>query len=68
MLPTLAFDEDALVRMMMTAPLHPKSTPRAFFHVIGSFKMKNDRIMANIGIEVVMMLELVGDVKLRPMV
>ena len=54
--------------MMMTAPAHPISTPSAFFQVIGSFNIRKERIMAKIGIEVVIMLELLGEVMFRPMV
>ena len=52
----------------MTAPLHPKQTPKAFLPVMGSLRMMAARIMANIGIEVVTMLALMGEVMLRPMV
>ena len=68
MFPTLAFPAVALVMMMSTAPLQPKSTPATFFQVMGSWRMRNDRIMAKIGIDVVMMLELLGEVMLSPMV
>ena len=68
MLPTLALPAVALVVIMITAPAHPRSTPPAFCHVMGSFRMKNDSTMAKIGMEVVMMLELLGDVRFRPMV
>ena len=68
MLPTLALPDVALVNIIITAPAHPSSTPPAFFSVIGSLRMKKDSIMAKIGIDVVMMLELLGDVMLRPMV
>ena len=68
MLPTLALPEVALVVMMMMAPTHPISTPTSFFQVIGSFRIKNERTMAKIGMEVVMILELLGEVMLRPMV
>ena len=64
----LALPAVALVMMMMTAPAHPISTPSAFFQVIGSFNIRKERIMAKIGIEVVMMLELLGEVMFRPMV
>lgn len=68
MLPTFALPAVALVRMMMQAPAQPVSTPSAFFQVIGSFRMKKERIIAKIGIEVVMMLELLGEVMFSPMV
>ena len=57
-----------LLVIIITAPAHPSSTPAAFFHVMGSFSIRNDSTIANIGIDVVMMLELLGDVILRPMV
>ena len=68
MLLTLALPAVALVVIIITAPAHPSSTPAAFFHVIGSLSIRNDSTIANIGIDVVMMLELLGDVMLRPMV
>ena len=68
MLPTLALPEVALVVMMMMAPTHPISTPTSFFQVIGSFNIRKERTMAKIGMEVVMILELLGEVMLRPMV
>ena len=68
MFPTLALPAVALVMMMMTAPAHPISTPSAFFQVIGSFNIRKERTMAKIGIEVVMILELLGEVMFRPMV
>ena len=57
-----------LVSMRMSAPQQPTNTPIAFLPVIGSFKMSAANSMANIGIEVVTMLALIGDVRLRPMV
>ena len=56
----------ALDRIRNTAPAQPMSTPPAFIHVIGSLRMSNDRIIANIGIDVVTMLEFIGEVKLNP--
>lgn len=68
MSPTREFTAAALVRMSISAPLHPMSTPVAFLPVIGSLRMSADRIMANIGIDVVTILALIGEVMLRPMV
>ncbi len=68
MFPTLALPAVALARMIMTAPQHPISTPTTFFQVMGSFRMRKESIMAKIGIEVVMMLELLGEVMFSPMV
>lgn len=50
----------------MSAPQQPMATPKPFFHVMGSFKIKNDNIMAKMGIEVVTMLALTGEVMLKP--
>ena len=52
----------------MSAPLQPISTPVAFFPVMGSFRMMAASNMAKMGIDVVTMLALMGDVMLRPMV
>ena len=68
MFPTLALPAVALVVIIITAPAHPSNTPPAFLNVIGSLRMKKESIMAKIGIDVVMMLDLLGDVMLRPMV
>ena len=68
MLPTLSLSAVALVTTSVMAPKHPNATPMAFFDVRGSFKMTNDNIMAKIGIAVVTILALTGDVMLRPIV
>lgn len=52
----------ALDRISTKAPAQPIITPPAFIHVIGSFKIRNESIIAKIGIDVVTMLELMGDV------
>ena len=43
------------------------STPMAFLPVMGSRRIMADRIMAKMGIEVVTMLALTGEVMLSPM-
>ena len=68
MSPTLEFMAAILVRISMMAPQQPMNTPRAFFRVIGSFRMMKDKSIAKIGIDVVQMLELTGEVMLSPMV
>ena len=67
MLPTFALPACALLRMRMSAPPQPIATPNAFFHVIGSLRMKKESTMAKIGIDVVTMLALTGEVMLSPM-
>ena len=57
----------ALVSIRISAPLHPISTPMAFLPVIGSFSIIADNTMAKIGMEVVTMLALMGEVMLSPM-
>ena len=59
---------EALVTMSVTAPAQPRRTPPTFLSVKGSRRMKNASIMAKMGIDVVTMLELTGEVMLRPMV
>ena len=44
------------------------ATPPAFIAVMGSFSMKNASSIAKIGIDVVSMLALTGEVMLSPMV
>ena len=68
MSPTLELSAVALVRMSMSAPLKPMNTPPAFLAVMGSLRMMAERIMAKMGMEVVTMLELMGEVMLSPMV
>ena len=68
MSPTFEFAAAALVTMSITAPAHPRATPPAFFAVMGSLSMRKASIIANIGIDVVTMLALTGEVMLRPMV
>ena len=68
MSPTLALPAVMLVRMRMMAPVQPMATPLVFFHVMGSPRMRNESTMAKMGIEVVTMLALMGEVMLRPMV
>ncbi len=68
MSPTLSLAAFALDSTRATAPVQPKSTPKAFFPVMGSFRMIAERIIAKIGIEVVTTLELMGEVMLSPMV
>jgi len=68
MSPTLALVAAADVSMSISAPLQPISTPAAFLPVMGSLRMRAARIMAKIGIEVVTMLALMGEVMLSPMV
>ena len=68
MSPTFALAWAALVRMRMRAPLQPMSTPMAFLPVMGSFRMRADSSMAKMGIEVVTIEALMGDVMLSPMV
>ena len=67
MSPTFELAAEALVRISMSAPLKPMSTPRAFLPVTGSLSMSAESTMANIGAEVVTMLALMGEVMLRPM-
>ena len=66
--PTLVLTAVALEVMRMRAPLHPRITPTVFFQVIGSLRMKNESIMAKIGMDVVMMLAFIGEVMLKPIV
>ena len=68
MSPTLSLVAAAEVSISIRAPLHPMSTPVAFLPVMGSLRMRAARIIAKIGIEVVTMLALMGEVMLRPMV
>ena len=68
MSPTLSLAAVALDRMRMMAPEKPSSTPPTFFVVSGSFSMSAESSMAKIGIEVVTMLALMGEVMLSPMV
>ena len=68
MSPTLSLAAVALDRIRMMAPENPSNTPPTFFVVNGSFSMSADRSMAKIGIEVVTMLALMGEVMLSPMV
>ena len=58
----------ALVITSAMAPMHPRATPPPFIQVMGSRSMANDSIMANMGMEVVMMLALLGEVMPSPMV
>jgi len=44
------------------------ATPSAFLAVMGSFRMRAASTMAKIGMEVVTMLALMGEVRLSPMV
>ena len=67
-MPTLESPDDALVKMMMHAPMQPRATPPAFLTVMGSCSIRNDSIMAKIGVDVAMMLALDGEVMLSPMV
>ena len=68
MSPTLSLVAVALDNMRMSAPENPSSTPPTFFDVSGSFNINADRSMAKIGIEVVTILALMGEVILSPMV
>ena len=68
MSPTLSLAWAAEVRMSISAPLQPMSTPSAFLPVMGSFRMRAARSMAKIGIDVVTMLALMGEVIDSPMV
>lgn len=68
MSPTLELAAAALVTISITAPVHPNTTPRAFLPVMGSLSIIAARIIAKIGIDVVTMLALMGDVMLRPIV
>ena len=68
MSPTLSLTAAALVRMRIRAPEHPMRTPHAFFPVIGSLSISADSIIAKIGIDVVTMLALTGDVMDSPRV
>ena len=68
MSPTLSLDAVALDKMRMMAPENPSNTPPTFFAVSGSFSISADRSMAKIGIDVVTMLALMGEVILSPMV
>ena len=52
----------------MSAPEQPINTPRAFFPVMGSFRIRAASSMAKIGIEVVTIEALMGDVIESPMV
>ena len=54
--------------MSVTAPQQPMATPPAFFHVMGSWRIRNDSNMAKMGMEVVTILALTGEVMLSPMV
>ncbi len=68
MSPILSLIAAALVSTSVTAPQQPMNTPRAFWSVIGSFRMRKESTIANIGIEVVTILELTGEVMLSPIV
>ena len=56
------------VSMSISAPLHPSITPSTFLLVMGSLRMSAASSMAKIGIDVVTMLALMGDVSDSPMV
>ena len=62
MSPTLASPAVMLVNIKISAPQQPVNTPIAFLPVMGSFKMSAANTMANIGMEVVTMLALMGEV------
>ena len=66
MLPTFALPALALLRIRMRAPQQPIATPRVFFHVIGSLRIRKESAMAKIGMEVVTILALTGEVMLSP--
>ena len=68
MSPCTRFVAAALVRISINAPLQPINTPVAFFPVMGSFRMMAEKTIAKMGIEVVTMLALMGEVRLSPMV
>jgi len=54
--------------MRITAPEQPIITPSTFLLVIGSLRIRAARIIEKMGIEVVTIDELMGDVILSPMV
>ena len=58
----------AEVRTRIRAPLQPIVTPSTFLLVMGSLRMSAASSMAKIGIEVVTILALMGDVSDKPMV
>ena len=66
--PTRALAADALLTIRMTAPPQPIATPPAFIADRGSRRMKNESTMAKMGIDVVTMLALTGEVMPSPMV
>jgi hypothetical protein len=68
MSPTLSELAAAEVSISINAPLHPISTPSAFLLVMGSFRISAARIIAKIGIDVVTIEALMGEVMLSPMV
>ena len=68
MSPTLSLAAAADVRISIKAPLHPISTPSAFLPVMGSFRIRADSSIAKIGIDVVTIEALIGEVMLNPIV
>ena len=68
MSPTLSEAWAAEVSISIKAPLHPINTPKVFLPVIGSFSIKAANSMAKIGMEVVTMEALMGEVMLSPIV
>ena len=57
-----------LVMTSKTAPQHPSATPSALRSVMGSLRMRAERRRAEMGIVVVTMPALTGEVRLSPMV
>ena len=47
-------------------PINPSTTPPAFLKVIGSFKIKNEMIIARIGVMVITIDAFVADVSCNP--
>ena len=68
MSPTLSLTCAADVNISIKAPEQPINTPTAFLPVIGSFNINADSSMAKIGMDVVTILALMGEVKLSPIV
>ena len=68
--PTAALPEAArtLDITSKTAPQHPKATPSALRNVIGSLRIIAEKISAEMGMVVVTIPALTGEVRLRPMV
>ena len=68
MLPDVCCEACVLPVIRISAPMAPQKMPSTFFEVTGSRRNSAASTMVMMGIIVVMMLALTGDVRLSPMV